>query len=188
MVVVLSCAATCLHFPTLMEQEIHRIWILVSELSDQLAQNNRVAAELHAQIQTLKACISSWPSAFFSSVDLAMIGTSRCSFKDHCSSPIQYEPEHRSVHGLLGREAHPSLFAELFDSELERSTVGLIIENQGFLQENKQLTSLMTDYEQTLRTVMSKFQQYVVSESDIPLLICSIWTGSKQQRRRRCQS
>lgn len=37
-----------------MEQEIHRIWILVSELSDQLAQNNRIAAELHAQIQTLK--------------------------------------------------------------------------------------------------------------------------------------
>lgn len=37
-----------------MEQEIHRIWILVSELSDQLAQNNRVAADLHQQIQTLK--------------------------------------------------------------------------------------------------------------------------------------
>jgi hypothetical protein len=92
------------------------------------------------------------------------IGTSRCSLKDHCSSPIQYEPEHRFVDGLLGREAHTSLFAELFDSELERSNVGLIIENQGLLQENKQLTSLMTDYEQTLRTVMSKFQQYVVSE------------------------
>jgi hypothetical protein len=37
-----------------MEQEIHRIWILVSELSEQLAQNNRVAADLHNQINTLK--------------------------------------------------------------------------------------------------------------------------------------
>jgi hypothetical protein len=151
-----------------MEQEMHRIWILVLELSDQLAQNKRVSTELHKQIQTLKACISSWPSAFFSKIDPAIIGTSRCSFKDHHSSPIQYEPEYRSVDGSLGRETHPSLFAELFDSELERSTVGLIIENQGLQQENKQLTSLMTDYEQTLRTVMSKFEQYVVSEL-IPL-------------------
>lgn len=149
---------------TPMEQEIHRIWILISELSDQLAQNNRVAAELHAQIQTLKACISSWPSPFFSKIDPATIGTSRFSLKDHRSSPIQYELEHWFVDGLLGREAHTSLFAELFDSELERSTVGLIVENQGLLQENKQLTSLMTEYERTLRTVMSKFQQYVVSE------------------------
>jgi len=37
-----------------MEQEIQRIWILVSELSEQLVQNNRVAADLHTQIQTLK--------------------------------------------------------------------------------------------------------------------------------------
>lgn len=39
-----------------MEQEIQRIWILVSELSEQLVQNNRVAADLRAQIQSLKVC------------------------------------------------------------------------------------------------------------------------------------
>ncbi|CAG8687831.1 4125_t:CDS:2, partial [Acaulospora colombiana] len=41
---------------------------------------------------------------------------------------------------------------ELFDSELERSTVALIMENQGLQQENKQLTTLMTEYESTLET------------------------------------
>jgi len=39
-----------------MEQEIQRIWILVSELSEQLVQNNRVATELRTQIQSLKVC------------------------------------------------------------------------------------------------------------------------------------
>ena len=37
-----------------MEQEVHRIWMLVLELSDQITQNNRVAAELRSQITTLQ--------------------------------------------------------------------------------------------------------------------------------------
>jgi hypothetical protein len=53
---------------------------------------------------------------------------------------------------------------EFFDSEIERTTVASIIENQGLLQENKQLNALMTDYEQTLETVMTKFRQHAVWE------------------------
>ena len=37
-----------------MDQEVHRIWMLVLELSDQIAQNNRVAAELRGQITALQ--------------------------------------------------------------------------------------------------------------------------------------
>ena len=37
-----------------MDQEVHRIWMLVLELSDQITQNNRVAAELRSQITTLQ--------------------------------------------------------------------------------------------------------------------------------------
>jgi len=37
-----------------MDQEVHRIWMLVLELSDQIAQNNRVAVELRGQIATLQ--------------------------------------------------------------------------------------------------------------------------------------
>lgn len=51
-----------------MEQEIHRIWILVSELSEQLAQNNRVAADIRNQIQNLKV----------SQVANEHMGSSRC--------------------------------------------------------------------------------------------------------------
>lgn len=37
-----------------MEQEVHRIWMLVLELSEQIAQNNRVAGELRGQITTIQ--------------------------------------------------------------------------------------------------------------------------------------
>ena len=37
-----------------MEQEVQRIWMLVLELSDQIAQNNRVAAELRGRITALQ--------------------------------------------------------------------------------------------------------------------------------------
>ncbi|KAG8826903.1 hypothetical protein FRB91_011911 [Serendipita sp. 411] len=107
-----------------MEQEIQRIWMLVSELSDQLNQNNRVAAELHSQIQTLKE-----------------------------------QAETNSKTTKLNRY-NTDLTNELFDSELERATVAQVIENRSLLQENRQLTSLLNEYEQTLETVMTKFQQH----------------------------
>ncbi|PVG04556.1 hypothetical protein CPB86DRAFT_692530 [Serendipita vermifera] len=113
-----------------MEQEIHRIWMLISELSDQLAQNNRVAADLHAQIQTLK---------------------------EQADSNSKTTPLHRY---------NTDVSTELFDSELERSTVALIMENQGLLQENKQLTTLLTEYESTLETVMTKFRQHAQIVAD----------------------
>ncbi len=37
-----------------MDQEVHRIWTLVLELSDQIAQTDRVAAELRGQITALQ--------------------------------------------------------------------------------------------------------------------------------------
>lgn len=39
----------------------------------------------------------------------------------------------------------------------------LIIENQNLLHENKQLNSLLKEYEQTLETVMAKFRSQAVS-------------------------
>ncbi|CAG7847791.1 SubName: Full=Uncharacterized protein {ECO:0000313/EMBL:CCA71184.1} [Serendipita indica DSM 11827] len=107
-----------------MEQEIHRIWLLVSELSEQLNQNNRVAADLQAQIHTLKE-----------QADATSKSTKLSRYNTDISN-------------------------ELFHSELERSTVAQIIENQGLLQENRQLTALMTEYEQTLETIMTKFRHY----------------------------
>ncbi|KIM24168.1 hypothetical protein M408DRAFT_331922 [Serendipita vermifera MAFF 305830] len=113
-----------------MEQEIQRIWILVSELSEQLVQNNRVAADLRAQIQSLKE-----------QADTATKAT-----------PL--------------RRYNTDVSTEFFDSEVERTTVASIIENQSLLQENKQLNALMTDYEQTLETVMTKFRQHAQAASE----------------------
>jgi hypothetical protein len=64
--------------------------------------------------------------------------------------------------GIVPNETILNHRAELFDSDLERSTVAVILENQALLQENKQSTSLMTDYEHTVETVMTKFRQHAV--------------------------
>lgn len=52
---------------------------------------------------------------------------------------------------------------ECFESELERMNAQTIIENQTLLQENKQLSLLLKEYESTLDTVMTKFRNHAVS-------------------------
>lgn len=52
--------------------------------------------------------------------------------------------------------------AEFFESELERMNAQIIIENQTLLQENKQLSVLLKEYEGTMETIMSKFRNHAV--------------------------
>lgn len=56
-----------------------------------------------------------------------------------------------------------AVFAEEFESELERLNVQLVTENQALQQENRQLSSLLKDYESTLEAVMGKFRAHAVS-------------------------
>ena len=51
---------------------------------------------------------------------------------------------------------------EFFESELERTNAQAIIENQTLVHENKQLSMLLKEYEQTMETVMSKFRNHAV--------------------------
>ena len=51
---------------------------------------------------------------------------------------------------------------EVFESELERHNAHIIIENHTLLQENKQLSALLKEYEETMETVMSKFRNHAV--------------------------
>lgn len=69
-----------------------------------------------------------------------------------------------AVGGLSAVETYANFMIEFFDSDVERTTVASIMENQGLLQENKQLNALMTEYEQTLETVMTKFRQHAVCD------------------------
>ena len=53
---------------------------------------------------------------------------------------------------------------EQFESELERMNAHIMIENQRLQHENKQLNTLLKEYEQTLETVMAKFRTLAVSQ------------------------
>jgi hypothetical protein len=55
-----------------------------------------------------------------------------------------------------------NLNAEFFESEPERTNAQTIIENQSLHHENKQLSLLLKEYEQTLETVMGKFRSHAV--------------------------
>lgn len=52
---------------------------------------------------------------------------------------------------------------EAYDTELERMTTLLAVENQGLQHDNKQLNSMIKEYEQTLETLMSAFRTRAVS-------------------------
>lgn len=54
-------------------------------------------------------------------------------------------------------------FTETFESELERTNAQIVIENQTLLQENRQLSLLLKEHEQTMETIMSKFRSHAVS-------------------------
>jgi len=60
--------------------------------------------------------------------------------------------------GFVLRRFNTDLTKEVFESELERMNATLVLENQTLLHENKQLSSLLKEYEQTLETVMAKFR------------------------------
>ena len=55
------------------------------------------------------------------------------------------------------------IYPESFESELERMNAQIIIENQTLLHENKQLSVLLKEYENTMENVMSKFRNHAVS-------------------------
>lgn len=52
---------------------------------------------------------------------------------------------------------------EEFQTELEAFAAHLVLENQQLQHENKQLNTLLKEYEQTLESVMSKFRGVAVS-------------------------
>ncbi|GAA6058424.1 hypothetical protein JCM3770_000465 [Rhodotorula araucariae] len=69
----------------------------------------------------------------------------------------------QAVHTQTGftlRRFNVDVSQEEFESELERLNVSLVKENQALQQENRQLSSLLKDYESTLEAVMGKFRAH----------------------------
>ncbi|KAJ4468574.1 hypothetical protein C8R41DRAFT_925384 [Lentinula lateritia] len=110
-----------------METELLRIWHLISELSDQLSQNQKITKTLLGQTSLLKSEAADANS------------------------------------GFALRRVNVDLSKETFESELERTNAHIIIENQTLKQENKQLSTLLKEYEDTLETIMVKFRNHALA-------------------------
>ncbi|KAH8835053.1 hypothetical protein DL96DRAFT_1572676 [Flagelloscypha sp. PMI_526] len=63
------------------------------------------------------------------------------------------------------RRFNCDITTETFESELERTNAQIVIENQTLHQENKQLGSLLKEYETTMDTVVTKFRNHALAAS-----------------------
>nr|GAT59813.1 predicted protein [Mycena chlorophos] len=113
--------------------ELGRIYSIINELSDQLAQNQKTTAALQAQAAALKNQAA------------------------------------ESGSGFALRRFNTDIANETFESELERSNAQIVIENQSLLHENKQLSILLKEYENTLETVMTKFRNHSLASQQYEL-------------------
>ncbi|KXN90095.1 hypothetical protein AN958_05100 [Leucoagaricus sp. SymC.cos] len=128
-----------------METELLRVWQLVSELSEQLARNQELATSLKNQAVVLKVLHStSYSLPLFRLIPLEGRADQSCS-------------------GFSLRRFNVDISQEEFDSELERLNAQIIIENQTLLQENKQLSTLLKEYESTMETIMAKFRNHAAA-------------------------
>lgn len=59
-------------------------------------------------------------------------------------------------------QAHKPTAVDVYDAELQRMNSTLAAENQGLLHDNKQLGTLIKEYEQTLESVMGSFRTRAV--------------------------
>ncbi|KIO06868.1 hypothetical protein M404DRAFT_24036 [Pisolithus tinctorius Marx 270] len=69
----------------------------------------------------------------------------------------------QSISGFALRRVNTDISKEFFESELERTNAQLVVENQTLLHENKQLSMLLKEHENTLETVMSKFRHHALA-------------------------
>lgn len=158
-----------------MDSDLLRLWGLVAELSEQLNANRAMTAALQSQASQAKVCLFTGASAPFLQVQgveygaihprdkLSTLALGLCC---DASIPIFRKVCVCNIVQIRHLRLMPSSSAEVFESELERMNASLIIENQTLLHENKQLNSLLKEYEQTLETVMTKFRSQAVSMRD----------------------
>lgn len=163
---------------TLMDQtqgsEMERLWALLAELSAQLSQNRQQTEELHRRAEELKVRATdaqlSAGLAWAKSADSELPGAHRHKLYTprratpsdaSTSTSARVRPDFPFSRPLL-RLITVVVFAEEFDSELEKLNVQLVMENQALQQENRQLSSLLKDYESTLEAVMGKFRAHAV--------------------------
>ncbi|KAG9314007.1 hypothetical protein JVU11DRAFT_4785 [Chiua virens] len=125
----------------IMDNDLLRAWLLVHELSDQLAHNQKMTSTLYSRATSLKEQAS------------------------HCGS------------GFALRRFNTDISKEVFESELERMNAQCIIENQSLLHENKQLSLLLKEYENTMETIMTKFRNHALAAQQHELTLTRHYEG-----------
>lgn len=83
----------------------------------------------------------------------------------------------QSTPGFSLRRVNTDISKEVFESELERTNAHLIVENQTLLHENKQLSMLLKEHENTLETVMSKFRDHARAAQHYELILTRHYEG-----------
>ncbi|KZT08612.1 uncharacterized protein LAESUDRAFT_723493 [Laetiporus sulphureus 93-53] len=78
------------------------------------------------------------------------------------SGTLKDESAHAAT-GFTLRRVNTDISKEAFESEVERTNAQIIIENHTLLQENRQLSLLLKEYEQTMETIMSKFRSHALA-------------------------
>ncbi|KAF9469667.1 hypothetical protein BDZ94DRAFT_17943 [Collybia nuda] len=84
--------------------------------------------------------------------------------------------------GFALRRFNTDISKEYFESELERMNAHIIIENQTFLHENKQLSLLLKEYEGTMETIMTKFRNHALAAQQHELTLTRHYESLLQSR------
>ncbi|KAF9225390.1 hypothetical protein BS17DRAFT_778534 [Gyrodon lividus] len=124
-----------------MDNDLLRAWLLVHELSDQLAHNQKMTTALQSRATSLK------------------------------------EQAAHSGSGFALRRFNTDISKETFESELERINAQFLIENQTLLHENKQLSLLLKEYENTMETIMTKFRNHALAAQQHELTLTRHYEG-----------
>lgn len=146
-----------------------RAWQIISEISDQLSHNNKFAHSLVAQAQDLKV-----PTYFvlrrtcadcFGYISQARAKAEQEESPSYNLRRFNVDISKGWFYARRSTESRHlcSLATETLYSELERTNAQIIIENHTLHQENRQLSQLLKEYEQTMETIMSKFHSHTVS-------------------------
>ncbi|KAI0304627.1 hypothetical protein BC826DRAFT_1100439 [Russula brevipes] len=100
---------------------------------------------------------------------------SRCAYRNPTEAgKLKSDFTLRRFNVDISKGAHPDMIKvpsprgynfplETLESELERTNAQIVIENHSLQQENKQLSLLLKEYEQTMETIMSKFRSHTVA-------------------------
>ncbi|KAF9454768.1 hypothetical protein P691DRAFT_197029 [Macrolepiota fuliginosa MF-IS2] len=138
------------------EYDLTKLFALIAELGESLNENRSLSVSLYAQATNVKVC-------------------RLCSVRDTPLTHRRHIVQTQAIHSQSGyvlRRFNLDKTPEEYKAELERMNVAITAENQGLQHDNKQLSSLIKEYEQTLETVMSAFRNRArdVQERELSLV------------------